>query len=268
MAAIAQRLRYEVLESRRLAATDLASSLSFAVDSNGIEGLRAAEIQVRYDPHKMTLEEVDIQAGNVWKGGASVVSRIDEVVGSVNIFLFSAQPIKSDYGDLVELKFDISDDLAADVSFAEITKLRLNEGAIEAAAQLRTHSALTVPTSGLVDHSRDTIRSAIAIAGVLDPVTKNVPLAERQQPTLSSESLPASESTSLNVCVPLVKQLAASPAVPIDSEQSSTTPTEQAALELRTIQTDQNLRFRFAAPPIELKYAWIADRDDLTTPSD
>ena len=131
MAAITHRLRCEILESRRLATADVLDSLAVSVESFDIEGLRAAEIRMKYDPRSLALTGDDIQAGEAWQGRASLISHIDEDAGAVSIFLFSAEPIENQSGKLVDLQFAAVDSAIADVASATLSQVQLNEGAIE-----------------------------------------------------------------------------------------------------------------------------------------
>ncbi len=109
MAAITLRLRGELLESRRLMAADLADPLSIAVQSSGMDGLRAAEIQLSYDPRLLNIQASDIRPGAAWKDQASLVSNVDADTGSVRIFLFSVEPIDTQRGQLVDLHFAVNE---------------------------------------------------------------------------------------------------------------------------------------------------------------
>ncbi len=99
MAAITHRLRCEILESRRLATADLIETIGetvgVTVESSIVTGVRAAEIELKYDPRKLELNAADIQPGEAWKGQASLLSHIDEDAGAVKIFLFAVEPISS-----------------------------------------------------------------------------------------------------------------------------------------------------------------------------
>lgn len=141
MAAITHRLRCEILESRRLATSDVLDSLAVSVESFDIEGLRAAEIRVKYDPRSLDLSDGDIQPGEAWQGRASLISHIDEEAGAVSIFLFSAEPIDSQHGKLVDLQFAAIDSAIAEVSSTTLTEVRLNEGTIESNGQITTTDA-------------------------------------------------------------------------------------------------------------------------------
>ncbi len=136
MAAITHRLRCEMLEKRDLSAADVGDSMALTVDSENTEGLRAAQVQIHFDTRTLELDATKIRAGDAWGGQASVVAEVDESAGLANIFLFTAEPIAAVKGKLVDIQFDVRDELAADVSSAGVAQLRLNEGAIPATAQL------------------------------------------------------------------------------------------------------------------------------------
>ncbi len=137
MAAIPHRLRYEMLEGRRMTAADVVDSIAITLDSSQHAGLRAAEIQLQYDARALDLDAADIRLGDAWADRASLVSHIDKLSGAINIFVFSAQPIEGESGGLLDLQFEVTDALVADVSLASIRELTLNEGAIESQVVLR-----------------------------------------------------------------------------------------------------------------------------------
>lgn len=131
MAAIAHRLRCEVLEARCLMAVDVAQALVLAIEAPAVEGVRAAEIQLQYDPVILNLSESDIQAGQAWSERASLVANVDEANGLVNIFLFSAESISSSENELVDLQFEVSQELLEDFSLVKLNKLSLNEQTVD-----------------------------------------------------------------------------------------------------------------------------------------
>lgn len=136
MAAITLRLRCEALESRRLMAADLVDPLSIAVESSGMEGLRAAEIQLSYDPRSLNIEAADIRPGAAWKEQASLVTNVDADAGSVRIFLFSVEPIDTQRGKLVDLHFEVNEGSAIDSGSVALSHMRLNEGELESRGEL------------------------------------------------------------------------------------------------------------------------------------
>lgn len=158
MAAITLRLRCEVLESRRLMAADLGAPLSIAVESSGLEGLRAAEIQLNYDPRSLNIEAADIRPGAAWKEQASLVTNVDADAGSVRIFLFSIEPIDTQRGKLVDLHFEVNEGNAIDRSSVALSHIRLNEGELESRGELTQLEAKAVDTH--VSKSGETSKDA------------------------------------------------------------------------------------------------------------
>ncbi len=146
MAAITHRLRCEMLEARRLMASDLSDTLNVNLESATVDGLRAAEVVLKYDPSVLDIEASDIKPGNVWQGQASLFSHVDEAEGQVKLFIFSTNEVSSQRGELVELQFDVLDQLARDTSAVTLSQLRLNEGAIDVDAQLIVGEHEQAPT--------------------------------------------------------------------------------------------------------------------------
>ena len=152
MVKVPRRLRVESLETRRLLATLLEppaplsclghshtpmTEVSVAVEAQNLSGLRGAEFEFRYETAKMDLDPQSIKLGSAWQGKASMVSNIDDLAGTIRIFVYSANPIASSAGELVELEFDVVDHMAADIaSRVELMKFELNEGQIGSTPRL------------------------------------------------------------------------------------------------------------------------------------
>ncbi len=156
MAMFSRRLRVEILEGRRLLAGVLeiadmeacrehetidTAPASVAVLADNLEGLRAAEMRFTYDSKEFDVDSDSIKAGAAWQNKASVVSKVDQAAGTIDVFVFSANPITSSEGQLLEVEFDVVDQLARDVStHIELTKFELNEGAITSLPALEYQS--------------------------------------------------------------------------------------------------------------------------------
>jgi hypothetical protein len=107
-----RKLRFESLEGRVLAAnfsmTELShqsSGLNTPIEMMDVEGLRAAEIKIDYDPAVFATDNRSINAGSVWKGRGMVVANVDEVAGTITAFVFTSEPVERPSGNLVEIEF-------------------------------------------------------------------------------------------------------------------------------------------------------------------
>ena len=254
MAAITHRLRCEILEARRQMAVDLTGSMSIAVDSTDLDGLRAAEIQLQYDPNLLSLAESDIRPGKLWQGQASLLSHIDYQAGTVNIFLFSAQPIAGDLGNLIDLNFDIGDTVAADVSSARVSQLRFNEGAIAAEAQIKVGDltlnrvqAETLDASSELLTLSETSQLAPSSPGNACAAWSETPLSESANETSLENSIETRNEAVLPGSQPFVHPESEESPLAVNEPTNSTHDSAQA----------------WVAPLIKLRSAWSTEEGPI-----
>lgn len=152
MATFLRRLRLESLETRQLLAgllgpdrvedyQELVSKATVpsvvAVTAENLAGLRSAEMHLSFEAGELDVTAASVKAGTAWQGKASVISKVDEAAGTLNVFVFSVNPIAMPEGELLAVEFDLVDELATDVSAQiALTKFELNEGVIESPAEL------------------------------------------------------------------------------------------------------------------------------------
>ncbi len=90
--------------------------------------LRAAEIEIRYDPAVVRTDDLNIQPGPIWNGDVAMAVNIDHDAGTITAFLFSADPVQTDAGEVINVGFRekacVSDYRAAPIHIAQV---RVNE---------------------------------------------------------------------------------------------------------------------------------------------
>ncbi|QEF99994.1 hypothetical protein Mal15_40610 [Stieleria maiorica] len=157
MALQTRRLAAERLECRRLLASvsvaqswnesERELSLPFRVER--ANDLRAAEIQIRYDPDVIRTDDLNIQPGPIWNGDVAMAVKIDHDSGTVTAFLFSADPVQADAGEVVSVGFQekacVSDLRSAPIHIAQV---RVNENVTQLSV------APPVPQDRVVDGPR------------------------------------------------------------------------------------------------------------------
>ncbi len=142
MSSPARRLRLENLESRRLlAAVNIPEDLSGQVGAevaapvviDSAEGVRGAEIRIKYDPNMLTLTAEDITAGSAWESveDTQVVANVDPASGTVTVFISASAGLPDIEGSLVIFAFVVRDQAAPGTETAnDLVEVKLNEGAI------------------------------------------------------------------------------------------------------------------------------------------
>ncbi len=163
MASLLRQLRFEILESRKLLAADVfigkqsfcdvdvgqefkiidesGDKTTVEVQASNLIGLRGAEFRFHFDTSAFDVESHSVKAGAAWRGKASVVAKIDDSAGTLDVFVYSANPITIDSGDLIEFDMKIDTNMVdcianAMASKVELTKIELNEGEIHPSAHL------------------------------------------------------------------------------------------------------------------------------------
>jgi hypothetical protein len=106
---------------------------SVAIEAERISGLRGATVQVKFDPDAVSIERRNLRPGAAWEGRASLLARVDDEAGLIDVFIFSANPVTAERGSLLDLDFDLLDDLADEQArLIEVTHVQLNEGQLDA----------------------------------------------------------------------------------------------------------------------------------------
>ncbi|MCC9601139.1 hypothetical protein LOC67_11340 [Stieleria sp. JC731] len=129
----------ESLESRQLmAAVSLdtvwdqhSKRLTAPMHVTEAAGVRAAEIRIQYDPSVLTTDEESIRAGAIWEENAALVVNVDEEQGTIVAFLYTAESVPADHGDLIEIDFEYASPRSKRMSTKiDVQEVELNEGAI------------------------------------------------------------------------------------------------------------------------------------------
>ncbi|TWU19169.1 hypothetical protein Poly21_13400 [Allorhodopirellula heiligendammensis] len=152
MAKRTSRLTVQCLESRRVMASvsmasamlpdlssggsgsdgqTIAAEVSTPIEVTGADGMRAAEVRIQFDPSEVTTDASRIRSGDVWGGRAAVIANVNQEAGTIVAFVFSATPVATGDGKLIDIDFtpnpgsSLGEPIAIDVQ-----KVRLNEGHI------------------------------------------------------------------------------------------------------------------------------------------
>ncbi len=127
--------------------------LAASAEIDDAEGIRGAEIHIRYDSHALVATPASVQPGSVWSGNAMVVANVDAEAGMVVAYLFSTRELPSVQGTLFEVEFEVRDNVPVDGRLVmELAEARLNERTI----QLR--SAGAADSNAPFDHVISQIR--------------------------------------------------------------------------------------------------------------
>lgn len=130
------------------------STLKF--EAKRVEGVRSAEVRLLYDANALTIEHEDIQAGAAWASKASVVTKIDQAAGVVDVFVFSIDPVVVD-GGILEMDFGQRGLEEADVlQRIHLDKLELNEGSIPVSPRIVNADTRVSPELKLDNGSQPT----------------------------------------------------------------------------------------------------------------
>jgi hypothetical protein len=202
MAKTPRRLRLESLETRQLlaglvgleqsgglseSASVLNTSSVVAVTAENLQGLRSAEVQLNFEAGELDVAAASVKAGAAWQGKASIISKVDEASGTLNVFVFSVNPIATSDGELLAVEFDVSDEMAEDVSTQiALTKFELNEGTIDSPPALHFDAELEVPSP---------VPEASPIAEVIDRPETPDPSGVSPHVTQTARSLKGTQGT-------------------------------------------------------------------------
>lgn len=134
-----RKLIAEQLECRQLLASVMMEPVSAtlmrpsaaAVHVENAADLRAAEVHFKYDPLLIQIQQDDIRPGAAWSNGASVISKVDESVGEVTVFVFSSTAADVRDGNLLEIALKrTSIGRCHSSATIDLQEVRLNEGEI------------------------------------------------------------------------------------------------------------------------------------------
>ena len=94
--------------------------------------MRSAEVHIQFDPQKVSTDVSRIRGGKLWDGRVSVLANVDQDTGTIVAFLFSARPIASGDGELLDIHFVSRDNLPSGEPIEiDLQKVRINEGQIK-----------------------------------------------------------------------------------------------------------------------------------------
>lgn len=109
----------------------VAAEVSTPIEVSGAEGLRAAEVRIQFDPTEVTTDASQIRSGSIWGGKAAVIANVNQEAGTIVAFVFSATPVTSGDGGLIDIDFTTRPSTPHDGSLViDVQKVRLNEGRI------------------------------------------------------------------------------------------------------------------------------------------
>ncbi len=109
----------------------VAAEVSTPIDVTGARGLRAAEVRIQFDPAEVTTDASKIRSGSVWSGQAAIIAKVDQSAGTIVAFVFSANPVTTGEGQLIDIDFVAQSKARHDGPIEiDVQKVRLNEGRI------------------------------------------------------------------------------------------------------------------------------------------
>lgn len=109
----------------------VAAEVSTPIEVTGAEGLRAAEVRIQFDPSEVTTDAAHIRSGSLWGGQAAVIANVDQSAGTIVAFVFSARPVTTGDGELIDIHFTPQPNAQHDGPIViDVQKVRLNEGRI------------------------------------------------------------------------------------------------------------------------------------------
>ncbi|MDD4268649.1 MAG: cohesin domain-containing protein [Pirellulales bacterium] len=119
------------------------------VEIDTAEGVRGAEIHLRYDSDLLQADEAAVAAGSVWlQADAHVVANVDDSAGTIVVFVYAAEGLQPASGSLLEIQFAVRGSPPGGSSTPlDLVKVRLNEGAIALDAE---PAAGADPTDGQI----------------------------------------------------------------------------------------------------------------------
>ncbi len=168
------QLNLENLEFRRLLAAvsvpgdltgNVAAIVAAPVNIDTATGVRGVEIRLNYNTAILNLDSAAVSAGSLWAANSDtqVVANVDDVAGTVVVFVSSSAALGNISGSLVQLNFTIaSGATVGDTAALDLVSLILNEGAI---AVTPAPIAGSDPTDGQILVSGDVAPGVDAISG-------------------------------------------------------------------------------------------------------
>ncbi len=109
----------------------IAAEISTPIEVSGADGMRAAEVRIQFDPSEVTTDASQIRSGSVWGGHAALIANVDQEAGTIVAFVFSANPVASGDGELIDIDFTPQENAPQDGAIViDVQRVRLNEGKI------------------------------------------------------------------------------------------------------------------------------------------
>jgi hypothetical protein len=108
---------------------NLLDEIAISIAAGNLAGTRAAELRFNYASEAMDIDPNSLQLGDAWRGRASLVRNVDQIAGTVSVFIYSAQPIMVGEGELLHFGGELSDQsaLSQPKELLELVKFELNE---------------------------------------------------------------------------------------------------------------------------------------------
>jgi hypothetical protein len=154
--------------------------ISTPVQVRSVDGMRSAEVHIQFDPQKVSTDVSRIRGGTLWDGRVSVLANVDQDAGTIVAFLYSARPIASGDGELLDIHFVSRDNLPSGEPIEiDLQKVRINEGQIQLTSEPQVGQDATdgvidtgMIESGLIDKlpESETVNTEISNALSCHPV--------------------------------------------------------------------------------------------------
>lgn len=112
---------------------ELIEQIAHSVAADNLSGARAAELRLDFASDRMEIDPASLKLGDAWRGRASLVKKVDDELGSISVFIFSAQPMGIPEGEMLEFTATMHDGATAgeSQSLVELVKFELNEGLLD-----------------------------------------------------------------------------------------------------------------------------------------
>lgn len=239
MRRLRRTMRMERLESRSLLAAALGIAdvvvdqatgepqVATSIEIDNAAGIRAATVEILYDPNLLQADLASVRAGTIWEGKGVAIANLNDQDGKVTAFIFATEDMNLSSGTLLDIDFMFHDDSPADArAHLGLGAVRINEGDIPI-------SAAPLPGHKTIDGSI-TRQAGAALPQLQDPVKptpqprspgQHAVTAPREQPQANApeQIAPAPQGP-----VPVVPHQDQTPPQPPTASQNHT-PQQQSA---------------------------------------
>src|SRR5690606_31850205 len=143
MRRLRRTMRMERLESRSLLAAALGIAdvvvdqatgepqVATSIEIDNAAGIRAATVEILYDPNLLQADLASVRAGTIWEGKGVAIANLNDQDGKVTAFIFASEDMSLTSGSLLDIDFVFNEDTPANArAHVGLGSVRLNEGDI------------------------------------------------------------------------------------------------------------------------------------------